>query len=72
VLGIFFWREFAVLDVACIKFCVVLPLFGKVIQRKNRGDRTDRHASATIDAFHGINIELGDLIEARTTVIFFG
>src|SRR6266852_8944738 len=69
VLGVFARREFAVLDVVCIKFRVVLPLFGKVIQRKNRGDRTDRHAGPKIDAFHGINVELGDLIEARTAVI---
>src|SRR6266849_404398 len=67
--GVFARREFAVLDVVCIKFRVVLPLFGKVIQRKNRGDRTDRHAGPKIDAFHGINVELGDLIEARTAVI---
>src|SRR6266852_1390551 len=69
VLGVFARREFAALDVVCIEFRIVLPLFGKVIQRKNRGDRTDWHAGPTIDAFHGINVELGDLIEARTAVI---
>ena len=47
----------------------MLPLFGQVIQRKNRGDRADRHAGPTIDALYRIDVELRDLIEARTGVV---
>ncbi len=40
------------------------------------GDRADRHAGPTIDALYGIDVELRDLIEARTAssyaVFFFG
>src|SRR5712692_6269403 len=57
VLGVFARREFAVLDVVCIKFRVVLPLFGKVIQRKI----AETGQTGTQAAFHGINVELGDL-----------
>ena len=69
VLGILFWRELAALDVTRVYFRAVLPLFGKVIQRENRGDRADRHAGPTIDAFYGIDVKLRDLIEARTGVV---
>ena len=47
----------------------MLPFFGQVIQRKNRGDRADRNARPTIDALYGIDVELRNLIEARTGVV---
>jgi hypothetical protein len=69
VLRILLWHKFPANDVAGVDFCEVLPLLGQVIDRKNRRDRTDRYASAAIDAFHRIDVELGDCIEPGTTVI---
>ena len=57
------------LDVTRVYLRVVLPLFGQVVQGENRGDRADRHAGPTIDALYGIDVELRDLIEARTGVV---
>jgi hypothetical protein len=47
----------------------MLPLFGQVVHRKNRGDREDRHAGSAIDALYGIDVELRDIIEARTAIV---
>src|SRR6266849_2114695 len=69
VLGVLVWREFAAFHVDFVYFCVVLPLLGQVIQRKNRRDRADRHARAAIDALYGIDVELRDIIEARTAIV---
>src|SRR6266436_9285550 len=69
VLGELFRRELAGLHVALVQFRVLLPLLGKVVQRKNRGYRADWDTGATIDAFHRINVELGNVVERRTTVV---
>ena len=69
MLGVLFGCEFPALDVARVQLRVVLPLFGQVIQRKNRGDRADRHAGATIDALDGIDVELRYVIKVRTGVV---
>src|SRR5207245_7782289 len=62
-------REFAALDVARVDLRKMLPLLGQVIRRKNRGDRADRHAGATVYALDGIDVELRDLIERGTAVV---
>ena len=69
VLGVLFRREFAGLDVAFVQFRVLLPLLGQVIDRKNRRDGADRNAGAAIDAFHGINVELGNVVEGCPSVV---
>jgi hypothetical protein len=69
VLGELFGRELAGLHVALVEFRILLPLLGKVVQRKNRGYRADWDTGATIDAFHRINVELGNVVERRTTVV---
>jgi hypothetical protein len=33
------------------------PFFRQVVERKNSGNRTYRHASAAVDAFHRVDIE---------------
>ena len=65
----FFGRELAGLDVAFVQFRVLLPLFGQVIQRKNRGYGADGDTGAAIDAFHRINVELGNVVECGTAVV---
>ena len=69
MLGVFFGREFASLHVAFVQFRILLPLLGQVVQRKNRGHRTDRYTGAAIDAFHGINVELGNVVEYGAAVV---
>src|SRR5579863_5982113 len=44
-------------EVGSVPLSVLRPLFGQVVQRKNGGDRTDRHAGAAVDAFHRIDID---------------
>src|SRR5437762_4408788 len=67
--GELFGRKFGALDVACIQFRVVLPLLGQIVQRKNRRDRTDGHASAAVDTFHGVNVELRNLLKAGPPIV---
>jgi hypothetical protein len=69
VLSELFRRELAGLHVALVEFRILLPLLGKVVQRENRGYRADWDTGATIDAFHRINVELGNVVERRTTVV---
>jgi hypothetical protein len=69
VLGKLFWRELAGLHVALVEFRILLPLLGKVVQRKDRGYGADWDTGSTIDAFHRINVELGNVVERRTTVV---
>jgi hypothetical protein len=69
VLGELRRREFAGLHVAFVQFRILLPLFWQVVERKNRRHRTDRDAGATIDAFHGINVELWNVVECGATVV---
>jgi hypothetical protein len=69
VLGVLFGREFARLDVAFVQFRILLPLFRQVVQYENRGYRADWNTGATIDAFHRINVELGNTVECGTTVV---
>ena len=72
MLGELFRRELAGLHVALVEFRILLPLLGKVVQRKNRGDRADWDTGSTIDAFHRINVQLGNVVERRTTVVITG
>ena len=69
MLGEHLGRELSRLDVAFVQFRVLLPLLGQVVQREDRGHRADRHAGAAIDAFHRVNIELGNAIECRPAVV---
>jgi len=46
----------------------MLPFLRQVIQRKHCRDGSNRHPGAAIDALHGINVELRDLIETRASV----
>jgi hypothetical protein len=69
VLGELFGHELAGLHVALVEFRILLPFLGKVVQHKNRGYRADWDTGATIDAFHRINVELGNVVERRTTVV---
>jgi hypothetical protein len=61
--------NFATLYVTGVYSSVVLPLLQQIIQRKECRDRADRHAGPTIDALYGIDVELRNLIEARTGVV---
>jgi hypothetical protein len=63
VLGVLFGRESARLDVAFVQFGALLPLLRQVVQRENRGYRAGWDTGATIDAFHRINVELGNTVE---------
>ncbi len=69
MLGVFFGGEFAGFDVAFVQFRILLPLLGQVIQCKNRRDGADGNAGAAIDTFHGINVELGDVVECCPAVV---
>jgi len=69
VFRVFLFLELATLDVACVEFRVMFPLFGKIIQRKNRGDRADGHACTAIDTLDRIDVELRDFFEARSAVV---
>ena len=69
VLGVLFGREFPGLDVALIHFRILLPLLGEIVQRKNRRDGADGNAGAAVDAFHGINVELGSAVECWAAVV---
>src|SRR5579864_5582059 len=69
MLGVLFGREFARLDVAFVQFRILLPLLRQVVQRENGGYRADWDTSATIDAFHRINVELGNTVECGATVV---
>src|SRR5258707_441864 len=69
VLGVLVWREFAGLDVAFVQFRILLPLLGEVVERKNCGHRADRYASSAIDALHGIDVKLRDLLEAQAAIV---
>ena len=64
--------EFAALDITRVEFRIGLPLLGQVVQRKDRGDWTDRHARTAIDAFHGIDVQLLDFLEAGAAVVVGG
>jgi catechol 2,3-dioxygenase-like lactoylglutathione lyase family enzyme len=72
VLGELFGREFAGLDVAFVEFRILLPFFGQVVQGKNCGHRADGNAGAAIDAFHRVNVELGNVVEGWATVVVGG
>ena len=69
VLGVFLGREFACLDVAFVYFRILLPPLRQVVQRENGGYRADWNTGATIDAFHRINVELGNTVECGATVV---
>src|SRR5689334_18162709 len=69
VLGERFGREFARLHIAFVQFRILLPLLGQIVQRENRGYRADWDTGAAIDAFHRINVELGNGIECGATVV---
>src|SRR5580704_18716983 len=69
VLGVLFGREFASVDVAFVQFRILLPLLGQVIHCKNRRDGADGNAGAAIDAFHWINVELGNFVECGPPVV---
>jgi len=69
VLGVLVWGEFAGFHVALVQFRILLPLLRQVVQRKNRGHGTDRDTGATIDAFHRINVELGNAVECWAAVV---
>jgi hypothetical protein len=69
VLGILSRREFAGFDVAFVQFRILLPLLRQVVQHENRGYRADWDTGAAIDAFHRINVELGDGVECGATVV---
>src|SRR5437879_12558830 len=69
VLGELLGREFARLDVAFVQFRILLPFLRQVVQRENRGYRADWDTGATIDAFHRINVELGNAVECGATVV---
>src|ERR1700745_1251823 len=69
VLGELYGREFARLDIAFIQFRILLPLLGQIVQRENRGYRADWDTGAASDAFHRINVELGNGIECGATVV---
>src|SRR5258708_37211178 len=42
-----------------------IPLFGKIFERENSGHRANGDASATIDAFWRVGVELGLSLESR-------
>src|ERR1700688_4874877 len=69
VLGVLFGREFAGIDVAFVQLRILLPSLGQVIQRKNRRNGADGNACAAIDAFHGINVELWNVVECCPAVV---
>jgi hypothetical protein len=46
----------------------VFPPLRQIVQRKNCGHRADGYAGATIDALHGIDVELRGFVEARTAM----
>ena len=69
VLGVLFGCEFGGIDVAFVQLRILLPLLGQVIQRENRRDGADGDAGAAIDAFHGINVELGNVVECCSAVV---
>ena len=69
MLGELFRRELAGLHVALVEFRILLPLLGKVVQRKDRRDWADWYAGAAVDAFDRVNEELVDLFEPRATIL---
>ena len=44
---------------------VALPLVRHLVERENRLDRAGRHAGAAVDAFVGVDVELGRRLEIR-------
>jgi len=69
MLGELFGCELASLHVAFIQFRILLPLLRQIVQRENRGYRADWDTGATIDAFHGIDVELGNTVERSAAVV---
>jgi hypothetical protein len=69
VLGEFVRCELTALDVALVQFREVLPFLRQVVESENRRHRADGHAGTTVDALHGIDVELLNLVECRTTVV---
>ena len=61
--------ELASLQVAFVQFRILLPLLGKVVQRKNRGYRAHWDTGATINTLHRVNVELGHIVECGTAVV---
>jgi hypothetical protein len=43
----------------------MVPLLRKIVQGENRGNGTDGHTGAAIDAFHRIDIKLAGFPEVR-------
>ena len=52
-----------------VYFSVELPLLGQIVQCENRRDWADRHARATIDALHRIDVELWNFVEWRPAIV---
>ena len=69
MLGVVFGREFRGLDVALIQFRILLSLLGEIVQRRNRRDGADGNSGTAIDAFHGINVELGNAVECWAAIV---
>ena len=69
MLGELFRREPAGLHVALVEFRILLPLLGKVVQRKDRRDWADWHARAAVNALDRVNEELVNLFEPRTRIV---
>ena len=69
MLGVLFGCEFARFDIGFVQFRILLPLLRQVVQRENHGYRADWDTRATIDAFHRINVELGNAVECGATVV---
>ena len=64
-----FGHELAGLHLAFVQFRVLLPLLRQIVEDENCGHRANRNAGATIDAFHGINVELGNALEWWAAVV---
>src|SRR5690242_799879 len=69
VLSEFVWREFAALNVALIQISKVLPFLRQIVESENGRHGADGNTGPAVDALYGIDVELWNLVECRTTVI---
>ena len=69
MLGELLGCEFAGINVAFVQFRILLRLLRQVVQREDRGHWADRDAGTAIDALHGINVELRNVVECWPAVV---
>src|SRR5712692_3925767 len=61
--------KFTAVNVILVGLDIPVPLLWQIIQRENRGHRTDRNTGAAVNALSGIDVQLRHFIERRAAIV---